>query len=67
MFVCKPSSLRIPKRPCSGRIFAFGSKSKDVRPIAPNRIASALGKDVANWLANPYDQAMMGDTQLIRK
>lgn len=32
-----------------------------------NRIASALGRDVANWLANPYDQAMMGDTQLIRK
>ncbi|MCF6172177.1 MAG: hypothetical protein L3J44_00060 [Campylobacteraceae bacterium] len=31
------------------------------------RIARALGKDVANWLANPYDNAMMGDTQLIRK
>jgi len=31
-----------------------------------NRIASALGKDVANWLTDPYDNAMMGDTQLIR-
>ncbi len=30
------------------------------------RIARALGKDVANWLSNPYDKAMMGDTQLIR-
>ena len=31
------------------------------------RIARALGKDVAHWLANPYDKAMMGDTQFIRK
>lgn len=32
-----------------------------------NRIASALGKDVSSWLSAPYDKAMMGDTQLIRK
>ena len=31
------------------------------------RIARALGKDVANWLAHPYDVAMLGDTELIRK
>lgn len=31
------------------------------------RIARALGKDVAHWLANPYDKAMMGDTQFIRR
>jgi hypothetical protein len=31
------------------------------------RIAKALGKDVAHWLASPYDGAMMGDTQFIRK
>lgn len=32
-----------------------------------NRIASALGKDVSNWLVDPYNNAMLGDTQLIRK
>ncbi len=31
------------------------------------KIAKALGKDVANWLSNPYNNALMGDTQLIRK
>jgi len=31
------------------------------------RIARALGKDVANWLIHPYDEAMLGDTELIRK
>ncbi len=31
------------------------------------RIAKALGKDVAIWLSNPYDGAMLGDTGLIRK
>ncbi len=31
------------------------------------RIAKALGKDVAIWLKNPYDNAKLGDTQLIRK
>ncbi|NOX15420.1 MAG: hypothetical protein GXP61_05270 [Epsilonproteobacteria bacterium] len=30
------------------------------------RIAKALGNDVAKWLANPYNNAMLGDTQLIR-
>lgn len=30
------------------------------------RIARALGKDVAIWLKNPYDNAKLGDTQLIR-
>jgi hypothetical protein len=29
------------------------------------KIASALGKDVSIWLTNPYNKAMMGDTQLI--
>ncbi len=31
------------------------------------RIAKALGKDVAIWLRNPYDNAKLGDTQLIRR
>ena len=31
------------------------------------RIAKALGKDVSIWLSNPYDGAMLGDTELIRK
>jgi len=31
------------------------------------RIAKALGKDVAIWLKNPYDNAQLGDTQLIRR
>lgn len=30
------------------------------------RIASALGKDISIWLGNPYNNAMMGDTHLIR-
>jgi hypothetical protein len=31
------------------------------------RIAKALGKDISYWLSNPYDNAKMGDTELIRR
>ena len=57
----KYSSFKAARR--SGGGF-FGGYRSSCSVLA--KITKALGQDTASWLVDPYDNAKLGDVQLIR-